>query len=453
MSTKNNVQIWAVPNKFEQLLYQSEKAKRFKKGIIWKNHQELISEDKIVYNNDDKKLIRELLYNPIPSQFRAKFWLIISGAKQEIINNPGYYEKLKKIAKKVPNFPYGKSITLDLHRTFPSIEYFKKEENLEKLRNILAAFSLRNSISIGYCQGFNFIVAQILMVMDNEEQSFWIFTKIVEDFLPFDFYLKFSGVRIDMSIVQSMIKQTLDFISKNESLNLCLNNLVSRCFISMYSETLEIKVFRNILDTFFIYGDVILFRTFKFISYLLFEKKYENPKYSIDKIHEEILNKLQQINDTDLLNYFLIGDPLINDSYVKENRKRKKMKIYEQNVNFKENLAGKSKLICDIRTPYCVYNTDINDLDKYNEYKIFRMRNNTKYYENYFLDKFKVKKDNKINLKEEKNKKIEEINNNNENENNNNNKSTKIEIDVNLDDLDDILVERHKHVCIEQNIE
>lgn len=447
MSAKNNPEIWVIPDKFELLMYKSEKAKRFKKGILWKNHKELLSEDKIVYNNNDKKLIRELLYNPIPSEFRAKYWLIISGAKQEIINNPGYYEKLKNLSKIAPNFPYVKTISLDLHRTFPSNEYFKKQENLEKLSNILSAFSFRNSISIGYCQGFNFIVGQILLVMENEEQTFWIFTKLVEDFLPFDFYLKFSGVRIDMSIVQSMIKNKLDFISKNEGLNLCINNLVSRCFISLYSEILEIKVFRNILDTFFIYGDVILFRTFKFISYLLFEKKYENQNYSIDKIHEEILNKLQQINDTDLLNYFLIADLLINDSYVKENRKRKKMKIYEQNVNFKENFAGKSKINCDKRTPYCVYNTDINDLDKYNEYKIFRIKKNTKYYENYFLDKIKNKKEKKS--EEEKNNKIEEANNsNNENENTN-----KIAVEVNLDNLDEILVERHKHVCTEQNSE
>ena len=111
------------------------------------------------------------------------------------------------------------------------------------------------------------------------------------------------------------------------SLKLCINNLISRCFISLYSETLEIDVLRNIWDAFFIYGDLILFRTFKFIAYLLCDKKYENPKYTIETIHEEILNKLQKINDTDLLNYFLITDHLINDSYIKENRKRQKMKI------------------------------------------------------------------------------------------------------------------------------
>ena len=440
MSSKNNEEIWVIPKTFELLMYKAEKTKRMKQGILWKNHKELISSEKIVYNNKDKKLIKELLFNPMPSEFRAKYWLIISGAKQELLNNRGYYDKLKKLVKIAPNFPYSKTISLDLRRTFPSIEYFKKEENLEKLRNILLTFSLRNSVSIGYCQGFNFIVAQILLVLEDEEQTFWVFTKILEDFLPLDFYLKFSGVRIDMSLAQSIISKKLDFINKNEGLTLCINNLISRCFISLYSETLEIDVLRNIWDTFFIYGDLILFRTFKFIAYLLCDKKYEHPRYTIEKIHEEILNKLQKIKDTDLLNYFLITDHLINDSYIKENRKRKKMKVYEQNVNFKENIAGKDKKECDIRTPYCIYNNEINDIDKYNEFKIFKIKKNTKYYENYFKEKFFNKDKKQLYNEEEKSNNINNINNFNNN----------IENDVNLNDFDNILLERHKHVCTQK---
>ena len=439
MSTSKLVKL---PNSqmFELHIFKNEKNIRNKKGIIWKNHKDLIEPNKIVYTNKEKRLIRDLLYNPIPTDYRPDYWLIITGAKQEIVNNPGYYAKLKKLAKISPNFPYAKSITLDLHRTFPSMEYFKKEENLNKLNNILLAFTLRNSISIGYCQGFNFIVAQILLVMEDEEKTFWIFTKIVEDFLPFDFYLKFSGVRIDMNIVQSMIKKQLPFIAKNEGLSLCMNNLISRCFISLYSETVKIDVLRNIWDIFFMYGNIILFRTFKFVAYLLCDEKYQNPKYTIEKIHEEILDKLQKITDTDLLNYFLIQDNLINDSYVNENRKRKKIKVYEQNVNFKESIAGNNhntKIECDLRTPYCVYNNEINDIEKFNEVKIFRINNNTKCYENYFNKKINIENNNEkeIDKKTPKdNDSKNEINDLGDNS-------------VDLDDLDKVLVERHKHVC------
>ena len=445
MTENNNIE-WAIPDKFEILMFKDEKNRRHKQKITWRNHKELIDEKKLFYNDKEKRLIRDLLYNPIPQEFRLQYWLIISGAKQEIINNPGYYDKLKKLVKISPNFPYIKSITLDLHRTFPSNEFFKEEKNLEKLSNILSCFSLRNSISIGYCQGFNFIVGQILLVTKDdehdEEKAFWIFTKIVEDFLPFDFYLKFSGVRIDMAIVHSMLVQKLDYIDKNEGLQLCINNLITRCFISLYSEAVGVDILRNIWDAFFLYGDLILFRTFKFVAYLLCDKKFK--QYSIEEIHEEIINKLQKIDDTSLLNYFLLYDHLINESYVKASRKRKKKEVYKQNVSFKESISGDGKMECDLRTPYCVYNTEINDIDKYNEFKIFRTKENTKYHKNYFKDIF----ENDLETEDEEigdnNNNDKEVNTTNGNDNDGN---TQKEIDITLDAFDDLLLERHKHVC------
>ena len=72
---------------------------------------------------------------------------------------------------------------------------------LEKLKNILMCYSIRNT-SIGYCQGMNFIVGRLLLIIDNEEQVFWIFTQMIEAYLPGDFFLLFTGVRKDMKIIE-----------------------------------------------------------------------------------------------------------------------------------------------------------------------------------------------------------------------------------------------------------
>ena len=443
MENNDNAQKQNNKEKFEKLMFKNERIKRYKKNILWKNYSYLISEEKIVYNKEDKKLISDLLYNPIPKEFRPKYWLIMSGAKQEIINNPGYYEKLKKLIKISPNFPFSKSVSLDLHRTFSSIDYFQKEENLEKLSNILLAFSLRNSISIGYCQGFNFIVGQIMLVVPDEEEVFWIFTKIVEDFLPFDFFLKFSGVRIDTTVVLSTLTRKLPYIDKNEGLKLCLNNLINRCFISLYSEIVGINLLRNIWDIFFFYGDIVLFRTFNFIAFLLCEKKYET--YSIEKIHEELMDNLKFLEDTDLLNYFLLLEHSVNDSFIKENRKRKKNNVYGQNVKFKESIAGDGVMTCDLRTPYCIYNKEINDINKYNEFKIFRFNKNTKYHENYFSNIFI--KENEKGINDEETERENTINNSKGINDVEDIDDIKKEKEVTLDDYNNILVERHKHVC------
>ena len=44
---------------------------------------------------------------------------------------------------------------------------FQKEENIQKLHRILLSYSKRNAL-VGYCQGFNFIVATILKEIPDE---------------------------------------------------------------------------------------------------------------------------------------------------------------------------------------------------------------------------------------------------------------------------------------------
>ncbi len=81
--------------------------------------------------------------------------------------NKNYYSDL--IRNYPDNFisPYENQINLDLERTFPEDTFFQEQRNLIKLKNILLAFSRRNA-TIGYCQGFNFIVGKILKVCEDE---------------------------------------------------------------------------------------------------------------------------------------------------------------------------------------------------------------------------------------------------------------------------------------------
>ena len=90
-----------------------------------------------------------------------------SRATREKINNKDYYTNL---TVNYPEYIPGKFdniIEADLPRTFPDEPYFKKSENISKLRNVLKAYSRRNG-TVGYCQGFNFIVGKLLMILDNE---------------------------------------------------------------------------------------------------------------------------------------------------------------------------------------------------------------------------------------------------------------------------------------------
>ena len=85
--------------------------------------------------------------------------------------NKNYYTDL------INNFPdsivssYENQIILDLDRTFPNDPFFQDKKNIEKLKNILLAFSRRES-TIGYCQGFNFMVGKILKICQNEVNKY-----------------------------------------------------------------------------------------------------------------------------------------------------------------------------------------------------------------------------------------------------------------------------------------
>ena len=72
------------------------------------------------------------------------------------------------------------------------------------------AFAYRNII-IDYSHEFNFITVKILLVIQNEEESFWVFINILENYLPFDFYLKFTGLKFYMQIIKNLINSTLKY--------------------------------------------------------------------------------------------------------------------------------------------------------------------------------------------------------------------------------------------------
>ena len=102
-----------------------------------------------------------------------------------MIEHPNYYNYLLNYYPNEIILQNKHQIEIDLNRTFPEDKFFHEEETINKLRNILLTYSKRN-VSIGYVQGFNFIVGRILKFISNEEKVFWLFSQIIEYILPID---------------------------------------------------------------------------------------------------------------------------------------------------------------------------------------------------------------------------------------------------------------------------
>ena len=124
-----------------------------------------MNKEKITLTPVEKATLEYLIIQGTPSYFRVKLWLLCSGAKKELEQNKNYYKNLLELSKKIPCL-YESQILKDIPRTKPDL--LKKNPSFkENMRNILVCYSIRNN-SIGYCQGFNFIVIRLLEVLQNE---------------------------------------------------------------------------------------------------------------------------------------------------------------------------------------------------------------------------------------------------------------------------------------------
>ena len=123
--------------------------------------------NKINLTQFEKEKLKVLISFGTPDFYRSKLWILCSGAKKQINENPCYYSSLKKLSLEVPSL-CRVQIEKDIKRT---INLGNDPNFYEKLKNILICYSIRNS-SIGYCQGFNFIVARLLYVLEDEVKYF-----------------------------------------------------------------------------------------------------------------------------------------------------------------------------------------------------------------------------------------------------------------------------------------
>ena len=414
--------------KLESKKFWDERIKREKSNTLWKNHGELVDKNKLYYTEQEKELIKELLYNPIPPEFRSEYWYIVTGAKLECKNNPGYYNKLKSLIPKFQDleFPVFKTIENDVNRLVTE-EKLTNGEN-EKLYNILKSFAIRNSPSIGYIQGFDHIAAHLLNVLIEEEKVFWCFTKIIEDYLPFNYFLQSIGANIDKLVIKSFLKDKMKFFDQLQDLYMWLDGIIYNCIGTLYTKDINKNTSYIIWDIFLFYGEITLFRAFYFYGSVSIDKNFVN--YNEDDAAKKLENNLLKIIPNDLLNQYLLLDKTIKESEIKirRNEAKKDKFLVEQikvAVNNNKNAVITNK--CDIKIPYCFYNKDIYNIDLYSEYKIFKGKENTKKEEDYFTNLFEGDKFNDNNGKVIKNENLDDGN------------------------IDDLLVERVNHVCKEEN--
>ena len=236
--------------------------------------KKIITPSKKYLTNDEIITLQYCFSNPLPDELREEYWLLITGAKKLKLENPTYYSTLLNNYPKNPlSDKIENQIYLDIYRTFPEDENFKKEK-IESLKNVLIVYSRRNC-SLGYCQGFNYIVGKILKVVKNEEDVFWIFTQIIENLLPINYYYDSIGIIIDNNILFKKLEcfnKTLMNHFMKYKFELLIKNILYKWLICLFSQNIKDELLFLIWDILFIKGTETLFK----IILIIFEKKKSN---------------------------------------------------------------------------------------------------------------------------------------------------------------------------------
>ncbi|XP_072201769.1 TBC1 domain family member 2B isoform X2 [Excalfactoria chinensis] len=229
-------------------------------GVKWENYLASTMNREMMRCAELKNLIR----SGIPHEHRSKVWkwcvnLHVKKFKDSTV--PEYFQTLLQSALEKQN-PASKQIELDLLRTLPNNKHYSSptSEGIQKLRNVLLAFSWRNP-DIGYCQGLNRLVAIALLYLEQED-AFWCLVTIVEVFMPRDYYTKtLLGSQVDQRVFKDLMSEKLPRLHAHfEQYKVDYTLITFNWFLVVFVDSVVSDILFKIWDSFLYEGPKVIFR-------------------------------------------------------------------------------------------------------------------------------------------------------------------------------------------------
>ncbi|XP_057400765.1 TBC1 domain family member 2B isoform X1 [Balaenoptera acutorostrata] len=229
-------------------------------GVKWENYFASTVNREMMCSPELKNLIRA----GIPHEHRSKVWkwcVDLHTRKFKDSTKPGYFQTLLQKALEKQN-PASKQIELDLLRTLPNNKHYScpTSEGIQKLRNVLLAFSWRNP-DIGYCQGLNRLVAVALLYLEQED-AFWCLVTIVEVFMPRDYYTKtLLGSQVDQRVFRDLMSEKLPRLHAHfEQYKVDYTLITFNWFLVVFVDSVVSDILFKIWDSFLYEGPKVIFR-------------------------------------------------------------------------------------------------------------------------------------------------------------------------------------------------
>lgn len=294
-----------------------------------------------------KALVR--LPGGVPKEFRKSVWLNLS--KQYIKDINLDWNKVRRIAFNDRSNPddheLGIQIVKDLHRT--GCSNVDNEQDRALLKRVLLAFARYNK-SVGYCQGFNIIAAQILEIVDKkEEDALMCMIYLIDHILPEGYFTNsMHSLAIDMAVFRELLKRRLPrlcqhlndlqfnsvsdtttslsifSIKKKKNNPSCSNPstyeppltnvFTMQWFLTLFATCLPKNVLLRVWDCLFLEGAEILFRTsiaiWDKLSVSVMKANSADSFYSMMSVLTVKLFDRNAINEHELINKIYSYGPL-----------------------------------------------------------------------------------------------------------------------------------------------
>ncbi|KAH6896585.1 rab-GTPase-TBC domain-containing protein [Thelonectria olida] len=195
-----------------------------------------------------------LVLGGIPVKLRPKVWAECTGATT--LRVPGYYADLVAQNPDDDDPIIVSQIEMDIHRTLTDNIYFRKGPGVQRLNEVLLAYSRRNK-DVGYCQGMNLITANLLLIMPSAEDAFWILTTMIENILPHGYYdHSLLASRADGQVLRQYVSSILPKLSAHlDSLAIELEALTFQWFLSVFTDCLSAEALFRVWDMIFCMND------------------------------------------------------------------------------------------------------------------------------------------------------------------------------------------------------
>lgn len=101
---------------------------------------------------------------------------------------------------------------------------------------------------------------------------FWIYTQLLEEILPINYYSELSGVCVDTEVVKEFLRMNNQMDSFLIKSNFNIDNFINKWLITLFSENFDPELTNLIWDFLFLEGSIVLIKTCITIFLILREK-------------------------------------------------------------------------------------------------------------------------------------------------------------------------------------